>query len=402
MSAVYEASSQRERMVFTKGAVERVLDLCTTVGIGECAEEMTAEIKDQVLSQMSMLADQGLRVLAIAQRTSTEAVQRDSEVPRDEIEKGLVLLGLVGLYDPPRLETKDAVRECMKAGIKVHMLTGEHPGTASAIAGEVGILPRNRYALRSKVGDSLVKTAAEFDGMTDQEIDVVPSLPVVIARCAPDTKTRMIYALHRRGGFVAMTGDGVNDAPSLKTADVGIAMGMAGSDVAKGASDMVLTDDDFASIVAAIEEGRRMFDNIQKFVLHLLVANVAEVILLIVGPAFQDQQGFSVFLCLRYRSSGSTCSRPPSPPSVSVARKRARTSWHAHHITTSAAFSPGRSWWTCSSTAPSWAYARSSPSSSSFTGPAGLFLAKTATAPTMTLAMSSSAPARPSLWRSHG
>jgi len=295
MSVVYEASSQHERMVFTKGAVEPVFDLCTTVGIGECEEEMTAEIKDQVLSQMSMLADQGLRVLAIAQRTYTEAVQRDSEVPQDEIEKGLVLLGLVGLYDPPRLETKGAVKKCMKAGIKVHMLTGDHPGTASAIAREVGILPRNRYALGSKVGDSLVKTAAEFDGMTDQEIDVMPSLPVVNARCAPDTKTRMIYALHRRGGFVAMTGDGVNDPPSLKTADVGIAMGMAGSDVAKGASDMVLTDDNFASIVAAIEEGRRMFDNIQKFVLHLLVANVAEVILLIVGLAFQDQQGFSVF-----------------------------------------------------------------------------------------------------------
>lgn len=295
MSVVYKAQSQQENMIFTKGAVERVLELCTTVGIGEFKKEMTDEMKEQVLGQMTRFADQGLRVLAIAQRTSTEPFQKESEVPREHIESDLVLLGLAGLYDPPRLETKDAVKECMDAGIKVHMLTGDHPGTASAIAREVGILPRNHHAGRPGAGDFLVKTAAEFDGMSDEEIDAMPSLPVVIARCAPDTKTRMIHALHRRAGFVAMTGDGVNDAPSLKTADVGIAMGLAGSDVAKGASDMVLTDDNFASIVAAIEEGRRMFDNIQKFVLHLLAANVAEVILLIVGLAFQDKQGFSVF-----------------------------------------------------------------------------------------------------------
>lgn len=131
--------------------------------------------------------------------------------------------------------------------------------------------------------------------MTDDEIDAMPTLPLVIARCAPDTKTRMIAALHRRRCFAAMTGDGVNDAPSLQAADVGIAMGMGGSDVAKSASDIVLTDDNFASIVNAVEEGRRMFDNIQKFVLHLLASNVAEVVLLIVGLAFQDNDGVSVF-----------------------------------------------------------------------------------------------------------
>jgi potassium/sodium efflux P-type ATPase len=175
------------------------------------------------------------------------------------------------------------------------MLTGDHPSTAAAIAKEVGIIPKDTGSLSADEAASLVKTAAEFDGMTDEEIDAMPFLPLVIARCAPDTKTRMIAALHRRRRYCAMTGDGVNDAPSLQAADVGIAMGMGGSDVAKSASDIVLTDDNFSSIVNAIEEGRRMFDNIQKFVLHLLASNVGEVILLIVGLAFQDSEGISVF-----------------------------------------------------------------------------------------------------------
>lgn len=175
------------------------------------------------------------------------------------------------------------------------MLTGDHPGTAAAIAKEVGIIPRDLSILPKDVADAVVKTAAEFDGMSDDEIDALPELPLVIARCAPHTKTRMIAALHRRRKFAAMTGDGVNDGPSLQAADVGIAMGLAGSDVAKGASDIVLTDDNFASIINAIEEGRRMFDNIQKFVLHLLTSNVGEVVLLICGLGFQDRSGFSVF-----------------------------------------------------------------------------------------------------------
>ncbi|KAF4555029.1 E1-E2 ATPase-like protein 1 [Elsinoe fawcettii] len=283
-------------VVFTKGAVERVLDLCTYYGHGDHELPLDDAGKEAILEQMTLLADQGLRVLAIARRSWTTSEISERNTPkREEIESDLTLLGLAGLYDPPRLETKDAVRECTTAGIRVHMLTGDHPGTASAIAKEVGIIPRNLGILPKDVADSLVKTAAEFDGMTDDEIDKLPELPLVIARCAPNTKTRMIAALHRRGRYAAMTGDGVNDAPSLKAADVGIAMGLSGSDVAKGASDIVLTDDNFANIVAAIEEGRRMFDNIQKFVLHLLISNVAEVLLLICGLGFQDRTGFSVF-----------------------------------------------------------------------------------------------------------
>ncbi|KAI4179667.1 MAG: hypothetical protein LQ348_005358 [Seirophora lacunosa] len=295
MSVIYQQDGSDKAQIFTKGAVERVIELCTDLGTGTNHRALTSAVKEEVLTRMNLLAEQGLRVMAVARRPFDASIDRHSPPPRESIEEGLTLLGLVGLYDPPRLETRGAVRECTTAGIKVHMLTGDHPSTASAIAREVGILPANISHLAEKTAASLVKTASEFDALSDAEIDAMPTLPLVIARCAPSTKTRMIAALHRRRAFCAMTGDGVNDAPSLQSADVGIAMGLTGSDVAKGASDIVLTDDNFASIVAAIEEGRRMFDNIQKFILHLLTSNIAEVVLLIVGLGFQDSTGFSVF-----------------------------------------------------------------------------------------------------------
>ena len=211
------------------------------------------------------------------------------------MENKLILLGLVGLYDPPREESLGAVRECHRAGIKVHMLTGDHPETATAIAKAVGIIPSNIHTRAPEIAKTMVMTAAQFDDLTDDQIDQMDALPLVIARCAPNTKVRLINALHRRRAYVAMTGDGVNDSPSLKIADVGIAMGQNGSDVAKDASEIILTDDNFASIVNAIEEGRRMYDNICKFVLHLLCSNVAEVILLIIGLAFRDGDDVSVF-----------------------------------------------------------------------------------------------------------
>jgi Na+-exporting ATPase len=309
MSVIYDAPEgasgsiieTENSMVFTKGAVERVLDLCDYVGSGADQQPMTDELKENVLNQMNSLASQGQRVLAIAYRpwdgrfTSKQASSpAEDEKLRAEVEKGLILLGLAGIYDPPRRETKPSIAECSNAGIRVHMLTGDHPETAKAIAKEVGIIPKNLGILPDHVAKSIVQKATDFDRMTDEEIDALEELPLVIARCAPDTKTRMIDALRRRGAFMAMTGDGVNDAPSLSRADVGIAMG-SGSDVAKSASKIVLTDDKFNSIVAAIREGRRMFDNIQKFVLHLLTSNVGEVILLVCGLAFVDDTGFSVF-----------------------------------------------------------------------------------------------------------
>ena len=277
--------------VMTKGAAEYVMERCTKIRNGDRSEEIFTKLKQNaVLRQMTFLADQGLRVLAVAQKTLNHDDNLDGPPPRDYFESDLTLLGLAGLYDPPRLETKSAVSSCSAAGIRVHMLTGDQASTASAIAREVGILSGS-----SPSYPSVVMTAREFDRLTDVEINDLPALPLVLARCAPDTKTRMVHALHRRRHFVAMTGDGVNDAPSLQAADVGIAMGLAGSDVAKSAASMVLTDDNFAGIVNAIEEGRRMFDNIQKFILHLLTGNVGEVILLIGGLGFQDDSGSSVF-----------------------------------------------------------------------------------------------------------
>ncbi|KAH7163408.1 hypothetical protein B0J13DRAFT_36453 [Dactylonectria estremocensis] len=309
MSVIYDAPSDasgsiidtENSMIFTKGAVERVLDLCTSMGTGADRQTVTDELKEHVLNQMNALASQGQRVLAIAYRpwdgrfTAKQGSSPDEdEKLRSSIERDLTLLGLVGIYDPPRRETKPSIAECSQAGIRVHMLTGDHPETAKAIAKEVGIIPKNLSVLPDHLAQSTVQKATDFDKMTDEEIDAMEELPLVIARCAPDTKTRMIDALRRRGAFMAMTGDGVNDAPSLSRADVGIAMG-SGSDVAKSAAKIVLTDDKFNSIVSAIREGRRMFDNIQKFVLHLLTSNVGEVILLVAGLGFIDKSGFSVF-----------------------------------------------------------------------------------------------------------
>lgn len=176
------------------------------------------------------------------------------------------------------------------------MLTGDHIATATAIAREVAILPSD-YGLTEdrKTSKELVMSAQKFDKMSVEEIDALEELPLVIARCSPETKVKMIEALHRRKRISAMTGDGVNDSPSLKESDVGIAMGETGSDVAKQASDIILVDDNFATIVSAIEEGRRVFSNISRFVVHLLTANCGLVVLLIIGLAFQDESGMAVF-----------------------------------------------------------------------------------------------------------
>lgn len=301
MSVVFakrsEGSEKLSQMIFTKGAVERVIDSCTSITWkdGACVP-LDDEIRDEILQNMEALAKEGLRVLCLAGREHTPGDNASDEpLPREDIEKDLIFFGLIGLYDPPRPETAGAISQCYKAGISVHMVTGDHPGTARAIAAQVGIIPSNMDMIAKDIADAMVMTASEFDKLTEDEIDNLPTLPLVIARCAPNTKVRMIEALHRRGRYVAMTGDGVNDSPSLKRADVGIAMGQNGSDVAKDASELVLTDDNFASIINGIEEGRRIFDNIQKFVLHLLAENVALALTLLIGLAFKDDSNQSVF-----------------------------------------------------------------------------------------------------------
>lgn len=254
MSVVYAASSKAasngDRYVYTKGAIEVVLPLLAE----------SNNVKSAITGKADELASEGLRVLCIAYK-----IVSDPAVPlkdRADAESNLQFLGLAGLYDPPRLETVASVHGCHTAGISVHMVTGDHVKTATTIAYEVGILSREQHHPDSL--GSLVMTTSEFDSLTDAQIDAMESLPLVVARCSPLTKVRMLEALHRRRAYCAMTGDGVNDSPALKRADIGIAMGMRGSDVAKEASDMVLTDDNFASIVNAIKEGRRLFDNVQK------------------------------------------------------------------------------------------------------------------------------------------
>lgn len=250
MSVIYRNSFEGTNEIYTKGAPETIIP---ALSISEGEAQIIRETADR-------MAGEGLRVLCIAYK-QTPIDQEDQVSTRSAAESDLQFGGLVGLYDPPRVETAAAVRKCQMAGITVHMLTGDHIKTATAIASEVGIL--DRVIAMVKPG-RLVMAADEFDKLSDDEIDEIKDLPLVIARCSPATKVRMVEAMHRRQAFCVMTGDGVNDSPALKRADVGIAMGKNGSDVAKEAADMVLTDDNFSSIVRAVEEGRRLFDNIQK------------------------------------------------------------------------------------------------------------------------------------------
>ncbi|KAG6553240.1 hypothetical protein Mapa_004974 [Marchantia paleacea] len=299
MSMLYRDVARDAFEIYTKGA-ENVLAICDR--LLENGEEVEIASSDEfmqsVSAQIQLMAKQGLRVLVVAYRSVSEKEMGKSvsKWERVDVERNMAFLGLVGIRDTPRPESKVAVDQCYDAGIIVHMLTGDHHDTAMAIAREVGIIrPAPNSAEESVVPMySPVMTAAEFDALSEAQIDDLNELPLVIARCTPATKVRMIEALHRRKKFAAMTGDGVNDAPSLKKADVGIAMG-AGSDVAKQSSEIVLTDNNFATIVMAVSEGRRIFSNIRKFILHLVSTNVGEVIVLIIGLAFKDRNGVSVF-----------------------------------------------------------------------------------------------------------
>jgi Ca2+-transporting ATPase len=245
-----------------KGAPEVVLARCTSILDGGVERPLLAEDRERAAAAVEELAASGLRTLALARRALPESTDFDV----DAVESRLTLLGIVGMLDPPRDEVPAAVALARAAGVRVIVVTGDAAATAAAVARRIG-LPVAR-----------VLQGPEIDAMDDAELDAALRQDVLFARTTPRHKLRIVTLLQQAGHVVAMTGDGVNDAPALKKADVGIGMGMRGTDVARGASDLILTDDDFASIVAAVEEGRRQFDNIRKFVRYLLSSNVGEIV----------------------------------------------------------------------------------------------------------------------------
>lgn len=263
MSVVLRGSDGT-RVMYSKGAPEVILAKCIAERRGGQVETLTEDRRSQIMRSNSEMAGRALRVLGLAYRdhSATQGTEYD--------ETDLVFAGLVGMIDPPREEAKEAVRRCRAAGIRPVMITGDHPATALAIARELHIAD----------DDDRVVTGQELNALTDEELKVQVDQIAVYARVSAEHKLRVINAWKQRGQIVAMTGDGVNDAPAVKAADIGIAMGVAGTDVTKEASDMVLTDDNFASIVNAVEEGRGIFDNIQKFVHYLLSCNAGEVMLM--------------------------------------------------------------------------------------------------------------------------
>jgi len=264
MTTVHKIS-ENKFVVYTKGGVDELLEKCSKYQINGEIKENIEEPKKDIDEANNKLAEKALRVLAMAYK-ELDHMPKEGE----KIENNLIYVGMVGMIDPPREEAKLAVEKCKTAGIKTVMITGDHKTTAVAIAKELGILEEGQEAI----------TGAELSKMTDEELARRVENIRVYARVAPEHKVRIVKAWQSHGQVVAMTGDGVNDAPALKTADIGCSMGVVGTDVAKEAADVILTDDNFATVVSAVEEGRRIYDNILKAIQFLLSSNVGEVVVL--------------------------------------------------------------------------------------------------------------------------
>jgi len=253
-----------------KGAPEGMLGLCPTAETDEGPVRLAPDDREGILEANRAMGERGLRLLAVAYRPLERV---DAEPSAADVESDLTFLGLVALHDPPRPEAAEAVEKARRAGLRSVMITGDHATTARAIAEQIGILRP----------DGGVVTGVELDRMDDDELRGAIGATDVFARVSPQHKVRIVDALKANGAVVAMTGDGVNDAPALKRADVGIAMGVTGTDVAKQTADMVLTDDNYATIVAAVEKGRIIYANIRKTVFYLLSCNFAEIAILFVA-----------------------------------------------------------------------------------------------------------------------
>lgn len=272
MSTAVRDIEHEERIdVASKGAPDILLARCTNERVGETIRELTPERRTAIQAEIDKLAREALRTLGVAYRYLDR--DRVTGTITEEHEGELTWLGAVGMIDPPRQEAREAVQLAKKAGVRSIMITGDHPTTAAAIARELGILDQDIPAV----------TGAELQKTDESKLRDLVQKASVFARVAPEHKLRIVRALKANGEIAAMTGDGVNDAPALKAADIGVAMGITGTDVSKGAADMILTDDNFASIVAAVEEGRSIFANIQKFLRYLLSSNIGEVLVMFFG-----------------------------------------------------------------------------------------------------------------------
>lgn len=272
MSTIHTDSEREEHLlVFTKGAPDILLARCSHELVGHKTRPLTTERGAEILATNEEMARAALRTLGVALRSIPKMLPGKDDVD-ETVERELVFLGLIGMIDPPREEAKESVTRAKGAGIRPMLITGDHPATAAVIARELGLVEKDKAVM-----------GAELEKMSDSALDETVKEVSVYARVNPEHKLRIVKALQRGGTVVAMTGDGVNDAPALKTADIGIAMGITGTDVSKEAADMVLADDNYATIIAAVEEGRTIFSNIRKFLRYLLSSNIGEVLTMFFG-----------------------------------------------------------------------------------------------------------------------
>ncbi len=273
----------KKNVLYAKGAPETILGLCTKIYENGRVRRLNTREKKTILELNQSLSNEALRVLAFAYR-EVKAKNFDERNDR-ELERDLIFIGLAGMIDPPRPDVEENIKLCKKAGIKAVMITGDHKNTALAIAREIGMLEKGDRAL----------TGAELDAISDERLAEMVEQISVYARVDPKHKVRIVNAFKKKGHIIAMTGDGVNDAPALKNADIGIAMGIKGTDVAKEASHMILADDDFSNIVRAVEGGRQIYDNIKKFIYYLLSSNISEVLVVFLAMLiFVDPSGNSL------------------------------------------------------------------------------------------------------------
>jgi Ca2+-transporting ATPase len=271
LSPFHDDEHKNSDVIVVKGAPDVVLELCTHYqDINDKPRPLDEGARQRILNANDEMTKDALRVLGMAYRVTRDVPDNPEQVKAEELEKDLVFVGLIGMIDPARMEVRHALERARAAGIRTVMITGDYPNTARAIAETIGLLRHGRK----------VMTGAQLDALSDAELKKEIEETAVFARVSPEHKMRIVDALQAHDEVVAMTGDGVNDAPAIKRADIGVAMGITGTDVAKETADMVLTDDNYASIVAAVEQGRIIYSNIRKFVFFLLSSNVAEIMII--------------------------------------------------------------------------------------------------------------------------